>query len=119
MVAARGILVFMKEFEMDVIRIGWLRVVAGGSFIFSVIVATTVWADPQFNAQRGRGEPGWEGKVFLQGEAKEKKDATPVLERPYRPLHVYGNMQRRHHYRDTVIPSRTDRTDRRGAFFGG
>jgi hypothetical protein len=40
------------------------------------------------------------------------------LERPYRPLHFYGNMQRRHHYRDTVIPSRTDRSDRRSAFLG-
>jgi hypothetical protein len=96
-----------------------------GSLIVVVLVGFVGWcvqgdviADPQFNAQRVDGEPQWEGRVFLFGEEKAKKDATPILERAYRPLHFYGNMQRRHHYRDTVIPSRTDRSDRRSAFLG-
>ncbi len=80
------------------------------------LFSKSVHADPRLNAPRAPGEPQWQGQVFLQGEAREIKNATPILERPYRPLHVYGNLQRRHHYRDTVVPSRTDRQDRRGAF---
>jgi hypothetical protein len=99
----------MSRFAAYFVRISCLLVALS-------LVTNSVFADPRFNAQRASGEPQWEGKVFLQGEAKAIKDATPILERPYRPLHLYGNMQRRHHYRDTVIPSRTDRHDRREAF---
>jgi hypothetical protein len=96
----------------------WSRTLSIGLLITIVsFTASQTIAEPRLNAQRAAGEPHWEGKIFLQGEAKELKDATPILERAYRPLHIYGNMQRRHHYRDTVIPSRSDRTERRSAFF--
>lgn len=90
---------------------------AAALFVGLLFVAKSVQADPRLNAPRAPGEPQWQGQVLLSGEAREIKDATPILERPYRPLHVYGNLQRRHHYRDTVVPSRTDRQDRRSAFF--
>lgn len=95
------------------------RIFASGfTMTTAALLASALHAEPRLNAQRATGEPHWEGQIFLQGEAKEQKEATPILERPYRPLHVYGNLQRRHHYRDTVIPSRTDRTDRRGSYYG-
>ncbi len=50
-------------------------------------------------------EPGWTHGVLLFGEEKAKKDATPILERNYRPLHFYGNTIRRQYYRGTAVPS--------------
>ena len=68
-------------------------------------------AKPKFNAQRVNREPGWTGPSVLRGSAKDANKAIPILERGYRPLHVYGNMTRRHHYRGTVIPSHRDRVE--------
>lgn len=57
---------------------------------------------------RVRGEPAWERRVMLFGEERAVKEATPILERPYRPLHIYGNTVRRMHYRGTVLPTVQD-----------
>ncbi|MDZ4847722.1 MAG: hypothetical protein SGI77_00370 [Pirellulaceae bacterium] len=91
--------------------------------VTTILLSVTVFsiqnlslAKAKLNAPRVPGEPEWAGKTFLRGEEKAIKDTTPILEREYRPMHVYGNMQRRHHYRDTVIPSHQDRTDMRKAF---
>ncbi len=89
-------------------------------FVLVVIASFSIhpwaFAKPKLNAPRASDEPQWAGKMLLRGEDKARQQATPVLEREYRPLHVYGNMQRRHHYRDTVIPSHRDRTDMLKAF---
>ena len=77
--------------------------------IFSV--QTFAFAKPKLNAPRVKGEPHWEGDFRLRGAEKTHQQATPILEREYRPFHIYGNMQRRHHFRGTVIPSHRDRTD--------
>ena len=84
--------------------------------IASISIQTWAFAKPKLNAPRVSDEPQWAGKIFLRGEQKSRQQATPILEREYRPLHVYGNMQRRHHYRDTVLPSHRDRTDMLKAF---
>ena len=34
-------------------------------------------------------EPGWLGVVIARGELREQIEATPILDRPYRPLHFY------------------------------
>jgi hypothetical protein len=103
---------------VQVFRSRFHRFIPGVLLLVGLLSASTS-ADPTLNSQRAPNEPGWQGQIFLQGEAKATKDATPILERSYRPLHVYGNMQRRHFYRDTVVPSQLDRTDRRQAFFSG
>jgi hypothetical protein len=95
------------------ILIGLVVAIALGLVVGS---SSDLRADSPLNASRVPSEPQWDGRVFLRGEARARKDATPILDRPYRPLHVYGNTQRRLHYRDTVIPSRQDRQDRREAF---
>jgi hypothetical protein len=82
-----------------------------------MVAGTNAVAKPRLNAPRAPGEPQWAGKIWLRGRAKAMNQATPLLERPYRLFHVYGNMTRRHHYRDTIIPSRQDRRDAIQAFF--
>jgi hypothetical protein len=82
--------------------------------VFTILVlgmGSIAFAKPRFNAPRVKREPGWSGPSRLQGTAKASNKATPILERSYRPLHVYGNMTRRHHFRGTVIPSHRDRTE--------
>lgn len=79
-----------------------LALVGFGSFAF---------AKPKLNSQRVKREPGWSGPSVLRGGAKDANQSIPILERSYRPMHVYGNMTRRHHYRGTVIPSHRDRVE--------
>lgn len=50
-------------------------------------------------------EPSWSGGVIVRGEEREKIRSLPIEERPYRPLHFYGNTVRRMHYRGTPLPS--------------
>lgn len=44
-------------------------------------------------------EPGWSGTVIARGAQREAIEATPILQRPYRPMHFYGNTVRREYYR--------------------
>jgi hypothetical protein len=45
-------------------------------------------------------EPGWSPVVVARGDMRRQIQATPILERPYRPMHFYGNAVRRAHYRN-------------------
>lgn len=60
-------------------------------------------------------EPGWQGNVIARGAEREKIQNTPILERPYRPLHFYGNTVRRRHYRGTAVPAPRDVSGAAGA----
>jgi hypothetical protein len=53
-------------------------------------------------------EPGWAGQVLKTGPARDQVNALPIVERPYRPLHFYGNTVRRIHYRGRVLPAPRD-----------
>ena len=90
------------------------------SFVYQGLVALGIvllcfgsvsFAKPKWNSHRVNREPGWTGPSRLSGAAKTANKQIPILERSYRPLHVYGNMTRRHHYRGTVIPSHRDRVE--------
>lgn len=50
-------------------------------------------------------EPRWASQVVVDGQVRSRVEATPVVDRPYRPLHFYGNSVRRMHYRGTPVPS--------------
>jgi hypothetical protein len=76
-----------------------------------LISCELVQAEPTLNASRVKREPGWAGPALLSGPEKAANKDIPILERPYRPGHVYGNMTRRHHYRDTIVPSHRDRVE--------
>jgi hypothetical protein len=67
-------------------------------FVGSLLVATSAMAN----------EPGWEGRVVRFGAEREKIEETNILNRPYRPLHFYGNTVRRRHYRGTAVPNLRD-----------
>lgn len=53
-------------------------------------------------------EPGWTNRVIKVGEDRQRSQATPILQRPYRPLHFYGNTVRRRHYRGNAAPAPRD-----------
>ena len=53
-------------------------------------------------------EPGWLGVIIARGELRDQIESTPMLERPYRPLHFYGNTVRRNHYRGAPAPKLKD-----------
>lgn len=54
------------------------------------------------------GEPGWQNQVIARGAERERIEALPITDRPYRPLHFYGNSVRRRHYRGTALPMPND-----------
>jgi hypothetical protein len=43
-------------------------------------------------------EPGRLNVVIARGALRDQIRATPILERPYRPFHFYGNAVRRAYY---------------------
>ncbi len=47
---------------------------------------------------------GFDPRIVTFGETRQQIQSTPVLNRPYRPLHVYGNTVRRRHNRGTAAP---------------
>lgn len=49
-------------------------------------------------------EPGWSPYIIGSREFRAQIEQTPILERPYRPLHFYGNTVRRQHYRGFALP---------------
>ena len=53
-------------------------------------------------------EPGWWGVVIAPESIRPQIQSTPIIDRPYRPLHFYGNTVRRRHYRGTVVPAPRD-----------
>ncbi len=53
-------------------------------------------------------EPDWSPIVIPRGEYREYIKSMPIEERPYRPLHFYGNTIRRNHYRGNPLPMPRD-----------
>lgn len=80
-------------------------VIAAGLLLTALSSSANVYAaDPG----RPAGEPGWAHGVVRVGEDRDAIKSMPVTERPYRPLHFYGNTIRRKHYRGTAIPAPRD-----------
>ena len=53
-------------------------------------------------------EPGWSPVIVATGDYRQQLEKTPIVRRPYRPFHFYGNTIRRRHYRGTAIPTPRD-----------
>lgn len=59
-------------------------------------------------------EPGWEGGIIRFGADRERIRSMHILDRPYRPFHVYGNVVRRLYYRGRIWPSLDELTQMLG-----
>lgn len=77
------------------------------SLILSLALVV-VGSNVAFASKHHPSEPGWTHGVVLFGDERAKKDATPILQREYRPFHFYGNTVRRQYYRGSVRPSLSD-----------
>ena len=73
------------------------------SLALAAILATAV-APALADASGSSFDP----RIVTFGDAREEIKSTPITQRPYRPLHVYGNTVRRRHERATTsqTPSR-------------
>ena len=72
------------------------------AFILSTVV---LFAAPTTVAAASN-EPGWLGVVVARGELKEQIESTPIVDRPNRPFHFYGNTVRRDIIAATRSPGR-------------
>jgi hypothetical protein len=71
--------------------------------VFAAIILSTlvVIGSP---ASAPAAETGWLGVVVARGDLKQEIESTPILERPNRPFHFYGNTVRRRYYRGAPVP---------------
>lgn len=49
-------------------------------------------------------QTGFDPRIVALGDAREEIKSKPIEQRPYRPLHVYGNTVRRRHSRSYSGP---------------
>lgn len=70
-------------------------------FATTVICVAAAWNAGEIFAQ----QPGWSPNIIASSEQRQQIQATPIEQRPYRPLHFYGNTIRRMHYRGTPLPT--------------
>ncbi len=82
-------------------------IAAGLSATVALPQPTTTQANEPAAARTG-SEPSWTYGIVRVGEDREAIKSMPITERPYRPLHFYGNTIRRMHYRGTAIPAPRD-----------
>ena len=74
-------------------------------YLIAVVVVVTALSLPKISAAR---EPGWAPQVVKPIAERAKLQQTPIIYRPYRPLHFYGNTVRRLHYHGRVVPGPKD-----------
>jgi hypothetical protein len=63
--------------------------------LFAALVAAAAFPETTFAARSA----GFDPRIVTVGPAREQIKSTPITQRPYRPLHVYGNTVRRRHSR--------------------
>jgi|CXWL01.1.fsa_nt_gi hypothetical protein len=83
-------------------------------FIILAVLAVGLFASSA-SAQ----EPGWWGVVIAPESIRPQIESTPIIHRPYRPLHFYGNTVRRQYYRGTIVPAPRDFVQGGGALIRG
>lgn len=65
------------------------------TILFAALSAAALLPAPS----AGASDSGFDPRVIAFGDTREQIKNTPITERPYRPLHVYGNTVRRRHGR--------------------
>jgi len=79
------------------------------AFVAAAAVAITALVSSPATAEAADSSPGVSLRIITFGETREQLQATPIEQRPYRPLHFYGNRVRRQSRRSTA-PSTSSRT---------
>jgi hypothetical protein len=62
-------------------------------------VAIAALAIPLPERAEAAKQAGFDPRIVTFGAEREQIKSTPIEQRPYRPLHVYGNSIRRRHTR--------------------
>jgi hypothetical protein len=73
--------------------------------VFAVILAVILILSASSASSQ---EPGWSGRFVVVGAEREQVRSSPILQRPYRPFHFYGNAVRRANYRGRMLPQPQD-----------
>lgn len=74
----------------------------------SLVAAVAIVFGADSASAQCNGEPGWYPYTFARGSDRARIAETPLLQRPYRPLHFYGNTIRRSYYRGSALPRVSD-----------
>lgn len=93
-----------QEFLVKMVRALYRVALAAGV----VMTLAPTGMDAQRNGTCWAGEPRWSHGVVLTGAERDAVKSMPITQRPYRPLHFYGNTVRRIHYRGTPLPAPRD-----------
>lgn len=80
------------------LRVGTMKLVL---CVAAAAVLVTVAMSDSLSAS----EPGWSPVVVARGAYRDQIKSMPMEQRPYRPLHFYGNTVRRMHYHGSPAPS--------------
>lgn len=75
------------------------RVATPFAFIAGLILACVFFDNECVQAQ----QPGWSPVIIPTGAYRDQIKSMPIEQRPYRPLHFYGNAVRRNYYRGTAV----------------
>lgn len=62
-------------------------------------IATAIIALTLSSQTCSADEPGWSTQVVARGTYRQQIRSKPIVHRPYRPLHFYGNTVRRIYHR--------------------
>jgi hypothetical protein len=71
---------------------------------FLLSAAFVIAITASVNHSSRAAEPGWSPIVLPTGEYRDQIKSMPIEQRPYRPLHFYGNTVRRSYYRGNPAP---------------
>lgn len=92
-----------------------IRLFLGAVLAFQLTTVSCFALDSESTQRQSRGEPNWTYGVVRTGNERDAIKSLPMTDRPYRPLHFYGNTVRRMHYRGTAIPAPRDVVGAAGA----
>ena len=71
------------------------------TLILLTLLTTGTGSVPSF------AQTGFDPRIIVFGDEREKIENTPIEQRPNRPLHFYGNTVRRRRYRTVSQPTRS------------
>jgi len=77
------------------------------ALVFSAAMAITALVSSPATAEAADSSPDVSLRIITFGETRQQLQATPIEQRPYRPLHFYGNRVRRQSRRSTTSSTNT------------